>query len=130
MDKKTKYELCIKLKEAGFVQRKWRYAFHFLVGKLLPSGETMIAPWEIAKNYLENSEVAETVYIPDMEEVMNDLQDDLVKVINHNDIDCTYEALSPKNSAKGGSYYEAVVNLWLIVNSPREDLIGETELLK
>jgi len=60
------YKLALKLKKAGFIQRQWKYAFHYHPTEKNPIREPMIYLWES----IEELGVKDTIYIPDLNELI------------------------------------------------------------
>lgn len=116
------YETAKKLKEVGFIQRKWKYARHYIPDKN-EMGEQMIVLYE---NYKGSGK--DLVYIPSLEELIEACGDDIVLwhySAGHNEKWCAgkikecsdnYLDDYPEPRTRGKTPLEAVAKLWLKLN--------------
>ncbi len=120
------YELAKKLKDNGFIQRKWRYAFHY-IPQVNEQGEQMIIAYELFKGNEDD-----LVYIPQLVELIEacgDGFDNLTKMsrsykealftCNQND-DRANEGLGKRWYSDGNTPEEAVALLWLQLNKKHD----------
>ena len=112
------YKLAKKLKNAGFVQRKWKYAFYYVEGLKNKAGEDMIVLYCDLDNFK-----GEKVYIPDLKELIETCEEDFANLRKY----AQWEAEGGKYLGdayeeeweflqKGETPEEAVANLWIELN--------------
>ncbi len=107
------YELAEKLKEAGFIQRQWRFAFHYLPHSMRnTSGEVMVMQWEDAAKINQT-----TVYIPDLLELIEACGNGFDKIERATEKWYVYGNKSGfQIECEGTTIEDAVAALWLQLN--------------
>ena len=101
------YKLAKKLKEAGFIQRQWKYSMHFIPDRN-SLGEQMIILYE---NYQGSGD--DLVYIPTLSELIEACGDSFYSLSKHLNIWQTNFRDGVAGETAGKTPEEAVANLWL-----------------
>ena len=111
-----KQKLAKQLKEAGFTQRKWKYAFYYVKGLKNKAGEDMIVLYCDLYNFK-----GEKVYFPTLSELIEACGEDNKPTIRPWNIfewqaSVPHKTLRKITQGVGKTPEEAVANLWLELN--------------